>query len=83
MVKHLCRLLKIEKPRTSPYHPQTNRMVERMHGTLKGVLGRCAEEKVDWVGQVPLVLYVLRQMPHSDSGFSPFDLVLGFGLGCC
>ncbi len=78
VVKHLCRLLGIEKLRTSPYHPQTNGMVERMHGTLKGVLGRCAEEKVDWVGQVPLALYVLKQMPHSDSGFSPFDLVFGF-----
>ncbi len=78
VVKQLCQLLGIDKLRTSPYHPQTNGMVERMHGTLKSVLGRCVEDKVDWVGQVPLALYVLRQMPHSDSGFSPFDLVFGF-----
>ncbi len=74
----LCELLGIEKLRTSPYHPQTNGMVERMHGTLKSVLGRCVEDGVDWVCQVPLALYVLRQMPHADSGFSPFDLVFGF-----
>ncbi len=30
------------------------------------------------MAQIPLALYVLRQMPHSDSGFSPFDLVFGF-----
>ncbi len=78
VVKQLCQLLGVQKVRTSPYHPQTNGTVERMHGTLKSVLGRCVDEKVDWVGQVPLALYVLRQMPHSDSGFSPFDLVFGF-----
>ncbi len=35
-------------------------------------------EGVDWVGQVNFVLYVLRQMPHADSGFSPFNLVFGY-----
>ena len=78
VVKQLCQLLGVQKLRTSPYHPQTNGTVERMHGTLKSVLGRCVEDKVDWVGHVPLALYVLRQMPHADSGFSPFDLVFGF-----
>ncbi len=78
VVRQLCQLLGVDKIRTSPYHPQTNGIVERMHGTLKGVLGRCIDEKVDWVAQIPLALYVLRQMPHSDSGFSPFDLVFGF-----
>ena len=78
VVKQLCQLLGVQKVRTSPYHPQTNGTVERMHGTLKSVLGRCIEDKVDWVGQIPLALYVLRQMPHADSGFSPFDLVFGF-----
>ncbi len=42
------------------------------------MLGKCIEEKKDWVAQVPFVLFVLRQMPHSDLGFSPFDLVYGF-----
>ncbi len=78
VVRQLCQLLGIEKLRTSPYHPQSNGMIERMHGTLKSVLGKCIESKVDWVGQVPLALYVLRQMPHSDSEFSPFDVVFGF-----
>ncbi len=49
-----------------------------MHGTSKGILGKCVSDGVDWVGQVNFVLYVLRQMPHADSGFSPFDLVFGY-----
>ena len=78
LVKELCELLGIERLRTSPYHPETNGTVERMHGTMKGILGKCIAEGLDWVDQVCYVLYVLRQMPHADSGFSPFDLVFGF-----
>ncbi len=78
VMKEMCEWLGIEKVRTAPYHPETNGCVERMHGTLKAILGKCMEEKVDWVGQVNFVLFVLRQMPHADSGFSPFDLVYGF-----
>lgn len=74
----MCSWLEIEKVRTSPYHPETNGSVERMHGTLKAILGKCVEEKVDWVGQMNFVLFVLRQMPHAYSRFSPFDLVYGF-----
>ncbi len=78
LVKELCALIGIEKVQTSPYHPQTNGAVERMHGTFKAILGKCKEAELDWVGQVNFVLFVLRQMPHADSGFSPFDLVYGF-----
>ncbi len=50
-MKELCDWLGIEKLRTSPYHPETNGAVERMHGTFKGILGKCMEERLDWVGQ--------------------------------
>ncbi len=80
LVKELCELLGIKRLRTSPYHPETNGTVERMHGTMKGILGKCIAEGLDWVDQVCYVLYVLRQMPHADSEFSPFDLVFGCPL---
>ncbi len=78
VVGELSKMLGIERVRTSPYHPQTNGTVERFHGTLKSILGKCVDEGKDWVEQLPFALFVLRQMPHADSGFSPFDLVYGF-----
>ncbi len=33
---------------------------------------------MDWVRFLPLALFALRQMPHSDTNLSPFDLVYGF-----
>ncbi len=74
----MCEQLGIEKVRTSPYHPETNGAVERMHGTMKSVLGKSIDEGLDWVGQLCFVLFVLRQMPHADTGYSPFDMVYGF-----
>ncbi len=78
VMTQLCEQLGIDKVRTSPYHPETNGAVERMHGTMKSVLGKSIDEGLDWVGQLCFVLFVLRQMPHADSGYSPFDMVYGF-----
>ncbi len=78
VVRELSRMLGIERVWTSPYHPQTNGTVERFHGTLKSILGKCVDEGKDWVEQLSFALFVMRQMPHADSGFSPFDLVYGF-----
>ncbi len=58
VMKELCDWFGIEKLRTSPYHPETNGAVERMHGTYKEILGKCMEERLDWVGQVNFVLFV-------------------------
>ncbi len=78
VMSSLCELLGIDRVRTSPYHPQSNGVVERMHGTLKSVLGKSMSSEKDWVAFVPLCLFVLRQMPHADTGLSPFDLIYGF-----
>ncbi len=78
VMSQLCSWLGVEKVRTSPYHPESNGCVERMHGTMKSILGKCLDEGIDWVDQLNFVLFVLREMPHKDSGYSPFDLVYGF-----
>ena len=78
VMSQLCEQLGRDKVRTSPYHPETNGAVERMHGTMKSILGKCIDDGLDWVGQLCFVLFVLRQMPHADSGYSPFDMVYGF-----
>ncbi len=76
--KKVCELFGCGKLTTTPYHPQGNGVVERLHGTLKPMLAKAGETGLDWVRFLPLALFALRQMPHSDSGLSPFDLVYGF-----
>ena len=73
----LCRDLHIEKIKTTPYHPECNGVVERMHGTLGAMLTKAAAEGQDWVGQIPFALFALSSAPNRDSLFSPFQLVYG------
>ena len=46
--KELCRLLNIDKLRTTAYHPQTNGILERWHSCLKGMLRKLGENQEDW-----------------------------------
>ena len=77
VVTQLCTNLHIDKIRTTPYHPEGNGVVERMHGTLGAMLTKAASEGLDWVGQIPFALFALRAAPNKDSLFSPFELVYG------
>ena len=77
LVGHLCKDLGIDQVRTAPYHPETNGVVERMHGTLKPMLRKASQLGLDWVTQLPFALFALRSAPNRDSSFSPYQLVYG------
>ena len=44
LLGELYRLINIKALRTSPYHPQTDGLVERFNGTLKDMLRKTAQE---------------------------------------
>ena len=77
LMKRLCGNLHIERIQTTPYHPEGNGVVERMHGTLGAMLTKAAKVGQDWVEQIPFALFALRAAPNRDLGFSPFELTYG------
>ncbi len=77
LMTEVCDLLGIDKLATSPYRPQSNGVVERMHGSLKPMLSKAVDAGVDWVDFLPLALFALRQVPNRDLGYSPHCIVYG------
>ena len=67
LMKELLRMLGIKHLKTSPYHPQSDGMVERFNGTLKTMLRKNCDDPKD----------CYCEAPHSTTGFSPFELLYG------
>ncbi|CAC5369044.1 unnamed protein product [Mytilus coruscus] len=64
---------------TSPYRPQSNGRCERFNGTLKSMLKKlCTESAEEWDELVPYALFAYREVPHEETGFSPFELLYGW-----
>ncbi|GFO30063.1 gypsy retrotransposon integrase-like protein 1 [Plakobranchus ocellatus] len=63
---------------STPYHPQTNGIVERFHSTLKSMIRKLSHESpAEWNRFVPAALFAYRGQVHSSTGFSPFILLFG------
>ena len=78
LLEKLYQLLGVKAIRTSPYHPQTDGLVERFNGMLKAMLRKCVtKEGKDWDRLLPYVLFAYREVPQATTGFSPFELLYG------
>jgi len=78
LLSEVYRLLHIKPIRTTPYHPQTDGLVERFNHTLKAMLRKtAAEEGKDWDRLLPYLLFAYREVPQASTGFSPFELLYG------
>ncbi|KAH7639889.1 hypothetical protein HUG17_3922 [Dermatophagoides farinae] len=69
-----CARMGIEHHRTTPYHHQSNGMVERVHRTIWNLLRVVvADSHNDWDVHLPSVLGVYRNTVHAALGISPFE----------
>ena len=68
----------IAHSKSTPYHPQGNGMVERLHRTLGSIVAKTTEKKGNWARVVPLALYFLRCTPSRATGVSPFMITHGW-----
>ena len=74
----VCRLLDIEKTRTTPLHPQSDGQVERFNRTLIEMLrGKIQQDQTDWDLQLPTCMMAYRGAVHESTGVSPNLLMLG------
>ena len=75
--EEFLKLFKIHHIKTSPFHPQTNGMLERSHQTMKKTLDKLGSSTTNWDQYLAPTLMALRTAPHAALGMSPFQLLFG------
>jgi len=77
-MREICRLLDIEKLRTTAYHPACNGVVERFHRTLNTLLGKVVSDNQGECDlTLPFVMAAYRASVHESTGYSPNFIVFG------
>ena len=77
-MQELCLLCGSHKTRTTPYHPESDGMVERFNRTLLMMLALFAgKNRDDWDDLLPAVMMAYRSSVHESTGFSPYRLMFG------
>jgi len=78
LLKRVYQLLGIRAIKTTPYHLQTDGLVQRFNQTLKSMLRKFVSKSgSDWDQWLPYLLFAYREVPQASTGFSPFELLYG------
>lgn len=78
LFSEVCKLLGVNKSRTTPYHPQSDGMVERYNQTVQVMLSMYVDEnRSDWDDHLPYVMMAYRASKHESTKCSPNLLMLG------
>nr|XP_061833255.1 uncharacterized protein LOC133617337 [Nerophis lumbriciformis] len=75
-LKELYGLLGIKSIRTSVCRPQTDSLIEQLNRTLKSIILKFVhKDKPNWHKWLDPLLFAVREVPQSSTGFSPFEML--------
>ena len=78
LLAEICKVLGIRKSRTTPYHPQSDGLVERFNRTLLDMLATTVKEcPLQWESHLKKVCFAYNTSIQATTGFTPFSLVFG------
>jgi len=74
--KEVCNLLNIQHKTSTPFHHETLGSIERNHRVLNEYMLSFADED-NWNEWIPYYIFCYNSTPHTDTGYTPFELVYG------
>ena len=79
IIQELCEIIGIQWLWTMCYHPQTNRLVERLHQMIMHMIGKLGEDKkADWPSHLPEIVHTYNATGSAVTGYSPHYLMFGW-----
>ena len=80
VMKATCKQIGVKQIRTTPYHPQSNGCVERLHGSLLLILRKTTRKRLEWHLQLKYALFAFRIIPNRSTVFPPAEIAFGHNL---
>lgn len=78
IIREVCKLLGVVKSRTTPYHPQSDGLVERFNRTMLDMLAKAVRERpFEWESHLQRLCLAYNTSIHPTTGYSPFFLMFG------
>ena len=78
ILKEMCYYLNIKKIRTTPYHPQSNGAVERVHQVLHRMIGKLDNKRrKKWPDHLGTITHAYNSTKSQVTGYSPYFLMMG------
>ena len=76
VIEELCKIFGTKWLWTMPYHPQTNRLVERLHQMIMCMIGKLEEDKkADWSSHLAEIAHAYNATWSAVTGYSPHYLM--------
>lgn len=76
LFKNICKIFSINHVMSTPFHHETLGSIERNHRVLNEYLLSFTEND-NWEQYIPYYIFYYNTTPHSDTNYSPFELVFG------
>ena len=78
VLNKMCIYLNIKKLCTSPYHPQMNGTVERVHQTLERMIAKLDNRRCrKWPEHLGAITHAYNSIRSQITGYSPYFLMMG------
>ena len=76
VIDKMCKILGMKKLQTTPYHPSTNGLVERLHQMIMQMIGKLGEDKkANWPLHLAEIVHTYNATHSAVTGYSPHYLM--------